>query len=213
MDEIIEYCGAKKGIGVNPGLIILLAGAVLASIDMICFYRKNAVTASCIAFFIVLVSLIFTMSYWNPSQSRIVDTLKKHERKGTLNTVIDDFSRSKPYYSDSLRLGEKYIFGRHTGVVAEISDIYVIGRVRNYFESTESTPWFTVKYLTRDMTNVLRSTRMVSASGIVICEFSRNDNTDENWNELCSELAMRNSRIKYDRREFTNVIRMPDGGD
>lgn len=32
MDEIIEYCGTKKGTGTNPGLIIMLIGSLLAAI-------------------------------------------------------------------------------------------------------------------------------------------------------------------------------------
>ena len=100
MDEIIDYCGAKKGIGVNPGLVIMLGGAVLALTVLLFVFRKDAITASCFAFFIVFVSLIFTLSYWRPSQNRIVSNLKKYERKGTLNDVIDDFRRSKPHYNN-----------------------------------------------------------------------------------------------------------------
>ena len=75
MDEIIDYCG-KKGRTVNPGLVFMSVGTVLALTVMICFYRKNAVIACTAAFFIVFFSLIFTLGCWDPAQNNIAGKLK-----------------------------------------------------------------------------------------------------------------------------------------
>ena len=75
------------------------------------------------------------------------------------------------------------------------------------------TPWFTINYLTKDRCDALKSTRMLASCGIVICRFKQSDDTDENWKELCDELVRRNHRIKYDKREFTNIIRTPQDND
>lgn len=212
MNEIIEYCGSKKGTGINPGLVVMLSGLSLALIALICFH-KNMLAASCTAFFIAVFTLMFTMWFWKPSQNRITIQIKKFEREGILNDVIDDFKQSKPHYSDSLRLGKKYIFGKHSGVIAEIAEIYTIGRVLNYLENKSNNPWFTINYLTKAMYSTSKSTRMLPIGGIVICTIDMNDNTDENWYNLCDELVIRNNVVKYDRREFAHMIRTPNEKD
>ena len=109
-DELKKY--------IRPGVGTLILGGVLIAIG-VCVAVSVSIGAGLIMLALALlcnIGTIIELSRWS-------DTLKIFEQSGLMDEAVANFNAAIPHLDGELLLGEKYLFGKRSGLILSYNEI------------------------------------------------------------------------------------------
>ena len=190
MNEIKSYCGMRNDINFFIGITLLLLGGVpmlvFGIVSIIDSVRIGSVRFMFMPMILSGMMLLFGILVALSSPEIILKlSIIKIKRQGRMDEVIDDFRKSKSIFEDSLRLGDKYIFGNSTGRILALDDIKTLRRQKDITTSGGSIK--SIDYSVVAILHIIDYKICYTKQTYVTC--------DSFWKEFSEEIKWRNPNI------------------
>ena len=170
----------KKYMGTPIGKMAGGLAAVAALCGLLYFTMDGEARLGVLIFFGIAFVIILAVCLWIQLKLKLL--LSRFEKAGKLEELANDFEKSVPAAGDTIRMGEKYCFGKGCSDAVAFSDITRIVhycRITNGAVSDRS-----LRYDTKEKENKL------------LCALPRYKGYESAVTEICAALLLRNPGIR-----------------